>query len=58
MSRGGKRPRAGAPKGNANALKTGRYSQKVKEILDQVPDSGFILYTKKGGLQYIHRGKK
>jgi hypothetical protein len=32
MPRGGKRPGAGAPKGNLNALKHGRYSRQFAEI--------------------------
>ena len=31
---GGKRPGAGAPKGNLNALKTGRSSPRVRALLD------------------------
>ena len=30
--RGGRRPGAGAPKGNMNALKTGRYSTRVRAL--------------------------
>lgn len=32
MPRGGKRPGAGAPKGNLNALKHGRYSQQFAKV--------------------------
>ena len=32
MSRGGRRPGAGAPLGNHNALKTGRYSKRFQQI--------------------------
>jgi hypothetical protein len=32
MSRGGRRPGAGAPKGNLNALKTGQYSKQFARI--------------------------
>ena len=32
MTRGGKRPGAGAPLGNHNALKTGRYSKRFQQI--------------------------
>ena len=32
MSRGGKRPGAGAPLGNHNALKTGRYSKRFQQL--------------------------
>ncbi len=41
MPRGGRRPGAGAPKGNMNALKSGRYSQRLKDVLaamSQVPE--------------------
>jgi hypothetical protein len=33
MPRGGRRPGAGAPKGNLNALKGGRYSPRVRFVL-------------------------
>jgi hypothetical protein len=32
MPRGGKRPGAGAPRGNLNGLKNGRYSRQVKAL--------------------------
>lgn len=32
MPRGGKRPGAGAPKGNLNAAKSGRYSRRLRAI--------------------------
>ena len=32
MSRGGRRPGAGAPLGNHNALKTGRYSKRFRQL--------------------------
>jgi hypothetical protein len=34
MPRGGRRPGAGAPKGNTNGLKTGRHSLRVKAVID------------------------
>jgi hypothetical protein len=34
MPRGGRRPGAGAPKGNTNALKTGRHSVRVRAVID------------------------
>ena len=40
MPRGGKRPGAGAPKGNLNAVKTGQYSVRLRAIakaLTEVP---------------------
>ena len=42
MPRGGRRPGAGAPKGNLNALKTGKTSrqyQRLIEILSQDPEA-------------------
>ncbi len=33
MSRGGRRPGAGAPKGNLNALKDGEFSRQLTKIL-------------------------
>ncbi len=37
MTRGGRRPGAGAPRGNTNALKQGRYS--TREIWAMVEDA-------------------
>jgi len=54
MSRGGKRPGAGAQKGNLNALRTGQYSERMRELLDDVPE-GFFIMTKKGGMVFIHK---
>ncbi len=34
MPRGGKRPGAGAPKGNLNALKTGRHSKQLLALTE------------------------
>ena len=34
MPRGGKRPGAGAPKGNLNALKTGSRSQQLNTVIE------------------------
>ena len=36
MPRGGKRPGAGAPKGNHNALKTGRHSKRFREAMSNL----------------------
>ena len=36
MPRGGKRPGAGAPRGNLNAVKSGRYSQRLKALADSL----------------------
>ena len=36
MPRGGRRPGAGAPKGNHNALKTGKYSKRFKEAMSNL----------------------
>ncbi|MEX2246742.1 MAG: hypothetical protein WEC75_08640 [Dehalococcoidia bacterium] len=38
MPRGGRRPGAGAPKGNLNALKSGRYSPRVRAVLYALVD--------------------
>ena len=41
MPRGGKRPGAGAPRGNTNAVKTGRHSARLRAIakaLSAVPE--------------------
>lgn len=54
MSRGGKRPGAGAKKGNLNALKTGLHSKKIRHLLNEVPQ-GFFVLTKHGGLVFVHR---
>ncbi len=39
MPRGGRRPGAGAPKGNLNALKTGRYSRQFQTAIDALAGS-------------------
>jgi len=36
MPRGGKRPGAGAPKGNMNGLKHGRYSKQHKRLAEMI----------------------
>ena len=44
--RGGRRPGAGAPKGNLNALKTGRYSTRVRALrgaMQALPKTANIL---------------
>ncbi len=46
MPRGGKRPGAGAPKGNLNALKHGRHSPRARKLADslvQLPDVRKVL---------------
>ena len=46
MPRGGKRPGSGAPKGNFNALKTGRSSQQLNAVifaLAAVPQTRHVL---------------
>ena len=58
MPRGGSRPGAGARKGNINALKHGRYSRKVDELLDAVPEGFFMLDKKAKALRFIQRQKK
>ena len=45
-ARGGRRPGAGAPKGNTNALKTGRYSTRVialRGALEAVPRTAQLI---------------
>ena len=37
MPRGGRRPGAGAPKGNTNTLKSGRYSARLKTVFAAMP---------------------
>jgi len=37
MARGGKRTGAGTPKGNLNALKSGRHSLQLRAVLDAMP---------------------
>ncbi len=54
--RGGKRPGAGAPKGNLNALKTGATSRRVRAVLRALaenPESRavFMALAKRGALQ-------
>ena len=46
MPRGGRRPGAGAPKGNLNALKTGRYSKRLTALraaLEAMPKTAGLL---------------
>ncbi|MBI4235976.1 MAG: hypothetical protein HY688_01295 [Chloroflexi bacterium] len=46
MPRGGKRPGAGAPKGNMNALVHGRRSRQLQDLLDalaQLPEMRHVL---------------
>ncbi|MBI4312354.1 MAG: hypothetical protein HY681_11315 [Chloroflexi bacterium] len=55
MPRGGKRPGAGAPRGNTNAIKTGRYSKRFMAVakgLASVPEvNAFILDYRKRQLR-------
>jgi len=53
--RGGRRPGSGAPKGNMNALKHGKYSMKVKELLEDIPGGFFILDKKAKKLRFIYK---
>ncbi len=49
--RGGKRPGAGAPKGNLNALKSGRYSKRLTALraaLDAMPLTADVLVKMTG----------
>lgn len=46
MPRGGRRPGAGAPRGNFNAVRNGRYSPRVRAVLQALfidPDTRFVL---------------
>ena len=52
MPRGGKRPGAGAPKGNHNALKTGKYSKRFRDAISTLMNTPefraiLIAYRKK-----------
>jgi hypothetical protein len=38
MPRGGRRPGAGAPKGNLNGLRHGRYSRRIRGLAQQLID--------------------
>ena len=44
-NQGGKRPGAGAPRGNINAVKTGVHSKQMKELAEKV--GGFMILDKK-----------
>ena len=51
MPRGGKRPGAGAPRGNLNALKSGRYSKRLTALraaLDAMPLTADVLVKMTG----------
>ena len=48
MPRGGKRPGAGAPRGNLNALKSGRHSTQLRALADtlaSIPEARSILIS-------------
>ena len=54
MPRGGKRPGAGAPKGNLNALKTGRRSRQLLALTEALLNSsvrGILLRVHRQGLR-------
>jgi len=54
MPRGGKRPGAGAPKGNLNALKTGRRSKQLLALTEALLNSsvrGILLRVHRQGLR-------
>ena len=46
MSRGGKRPGAGAPQGNVSGMKHGRYSKRMRELVKDHP-GGIMVFNKK-----------
>ncbi|MBI2867542.1 MAG: hypothetical protein HYX97_04325 [Chloroflexi bacterium] len=54
MPRGGKRPGSGAPKGNLNAMRSGRHSQRLKQLalaLARIPETQRLPIQ----LTYAHR---
>jgi len=51
MPRGGRRPEAGAPKGNKNALKHGRYS--TREVWAQALDAMLDPKKKRKLINYL-----
>lgn len=52
---GGKRPNSGAPKGNINAVKHGRYSKQLLELLEQVPEGFMVLNKKEKRLTFLYK---
>ena len=62
MPRGGKRPGAGAPKGNLNALKTGGRSVRLKAVLSalaQMPElQEFMLEVRRKQLAHQKRAAR
>lgn len=51
--RGGKRPGAGAPKGNINALRTGAHCKRIEELLEKAPEGIWILDKRRNKLVFI-----
>ena len=52
---GGRRPGAGAPKGNINALQTGAHSKQLRELLDEVPQGFFVLNKKQKRMVFLRK---
>ena len=55
MPRGGRRPGAGAPRGNINALRTGAHSKQISELLDQTQGGFWILDKKRKSLIWVYK---
>lgn len=53
--RGGKRPGAGAPRGNINALRTGQHSKTVRELLEKAEQGIWILDKKRKKMVFVYR---
>ena len=53
--RGGKRPGAGAPKGNINALRTGAHSKTVRELLEKAEQGIWILDKKRKKMVFVYK---
>jgi len=55
--RGGKRPGAGAPRGNINALRTGEHSKAIKEIMEKTGEGILLLDKKRKKLVLLYQEK-
>lgn len=53
--RGGRRPGAGAPRGNINALRTGQYSKAVREIMEKTGEGILVLDKKRKKLVLLYK---
>ena len=58
MPRGGYREKSAFKKGNMAALKHGRYSKQLEELLKGVPGESAFMIDKKEGLQIFHLERK